>query len=166
MDTCCSCYCLIASGVSGPKDCSPQAPLSMGFSSQEYWSGFPFPSPGDFPNPGIEPGFLPCRQILYHWANRKAPSTHISPPYWASFTTPSHPLGHHRARSWAPRATWQLPTSCVFHTRQYIYVSATLSVHPTLSFPPFVHKSVLYVWVSIPALQNRLISTIFKSDLE
>ena len=31
-----------------------QAPLSMGFSRQEYWSGLPFPSPGDFPNPGIE----------------------------------------------------------------------------------------------------------------
>ena len=34
-----------------------QAPLSMGFSRQEYWSGFPFPSPGDLPDPGIEPGF-------------------------------------------------------------------------------------------------------------
>ena len=33
-----------------------QSPLSMGFSRQEYWSGLPFPSPGDFPNPGIEPG--------------------------------------------------------------------------------------------------------------
>ena len=33
-----------------------QAPPSMGFSSQEYWSGLPFPSPGDLPNPGIEPG--------------------------------------------------------------------------------------------------------------
>ena len=33
-----------------------QAPLSMGFSRQEYWSGWPFPSPGDLPNPGIEPG--------------------------------------------------------------------------------------------------------------
>ena len=31
-----------------------QAPLSMGFSRQEYWSGLPFPSPGDLPNPGIE----------------------------------------------------------------------------------------------------------------
>ena len=28
----------------------------MGFSRQEYWSGLPFPSPGDLPNPGIEPG--------------------------------------------------------------------------------------------------------------
>ena len=33
-----------------------QAPLSMGFSRQEYWSGLPFPSPGDLPDPGIEPG--------------------------------------------------------------------------------------------------------------
>ena len=32
-----------------------QAPLSIGFSRQEYWSGLPFPSPGDLPNPGIEP---------------------------------------------------------------------------------------------------------------
>ena len=33
-----------------------QAPLSMGFSRQEYWSGLTFPSPGDLPNPEIEPG--------------------------------------------------------------------------------------------------------------
>ena len=32
-----------------------QAPLSMGFPRQEYWSGLPFPSPGDLPNPGMEP---------------------------------------------------------------------------------------------------------------
>ena len=35
-----------------------QAPLSMGFSRQEYWSGLPFPPPGDFPVLGIEPEFL------------------------------------------------------------------------------------------------------------
>ena len=32
-----------------------QAPLSMGFSRQEYWSGLPFPSPGELPDPGTEP---------------------------------------------------------------------------------------------------------------
>ena len=32
-----------------------EAPPSMGFSRQEYWSGLPFPSPGDLPDPGIEP---------------------------------------------------------------------------------------------------------------
>ena len=35
-----------------------QAPLSMGFSRQEYWSGLPFPPPGDLPTPGIEPMLL------------------------------------------------------------------------------------------------------------
>ena len=39
-----------------PMDCSHQAPLSMGFSRQDYWSGLPFPSPGDLLNPGIKPG--------------------------------------------------------------------------------------------------------------
>ena len=34
-----------------------QTSLSIGFSRQECWSGLPFPSPGDLPNPGIEPGF-------------------------------------------------------------------------------------------------------------
>ena len=32
-----------------------QAPMSMAFSGKEYWSGLPFPSPGDHPDPGIEP---------------------------------------------------------------------------------------------------------------
>ena len=34
-----------------------QAPLSMVFARQEYWSGLPFPPPGDLPNPGIKLGF-------------------------------------------------------------------------------------------------------------
>ena len=39
-----------------PMDCSPTSPPSMEFSRQEYWSGLPFPSPGDLPDPGTEPG--------------------------------------------------------------------------------------------------------------
>ena len=39
-----------------PMTVAYQAPLFMGFSRQEYWSGLPFPSLGDLPNPGIEPG--------------------------------------------------------------------------------------------------------------
>ena len=38
-----------------PRNVAYQDPLSVGFSRQEYWSGLPFPSPGDFPNPGTEP---------------------------------------------------------------------------------------------------------------
>ena len=42
--------------VCGPMDCSPLgSSLSMGFSRQEYRSGFPFPTPGDLPDPGIKP---------------------------------------------------------------------------------------------------------------
>ena len=38
-----------------PWTVAQQAPLFMGFSRQEYWSGLPFPSPGDLPDPGIKP---------------------------------------------------------------------------------------------------------------
>ena len=38
-----------------PQTLTCLAPLSMGFSKQEYWNGLPFPSPGDLPDPGIEP---------------------------------------------------------------------------------------------------------------
>ena len=41
-----------------PWTVAPQAPLSMGFPRQEYWSGLPFPAPGDLPNPGIKPESL------------------------------------------------------------------------------------------------------------
>ena len=50
----------------------------MGFPRQDYWSGLPFPSPGDLPNPGVEPGALalqedplpsePLREALCHLA--------------------------------------------------------------------------------------------------
>ena len=39
-------------------DCSPPGSSLMGFPRQEYWSGLPFPSPGDLPDPGIEPCLL------------------------------------------------------------------------------------------------------------
>ena len=51
-----------------------QAPLSMGVSSQEYWSGLPFPPPGDFPDAGIKP------------------ASSVAPALQADFL-PSEPLG-------------------------------------------------------------------------
>ena len=47
-----------------------QAPLSMGFSRQEYWSGLPFPSPGNFPTQGSNPGLPHCRQTLYRLSHQ------------------------------------------------------------------------------------------------
>ena len=62
-----------------PTLCDPwtvahQAAPSMGFSRKEYWNGFPFPSPGDLPDPGIEStwGLLHCRQMSYKEAHRVA----------------------------------------------------------------------------------------------
>ena len=46
-----------------PQSIAHQAPLSMGFSRQEYWSGLPCPSPGDLPDPGIKPSAV---QSLSH----------------------------------------------------------------------------------------------------
>ena len=79
--------------LSDPMDCSLSAPLSMGFSRQEYWSGVPLPSlmdcidpwnypcqntgvgspsllQGIFPTQGSNPGLLNCRQILYHLSHQ------------------------------------------------------------------------------------------------
>ena len=44
--------------VGTPWTVAYQAPPSMGFPTQEYWSGLPFPSPGDLADPGSEPGSL------------------------------------------------------------------------------------------------------------
>ena len=56
-----SCHVLVAQlcqTLCNPWTVPCQAPLSMGFSRQEYWSGLPFPPRGDLPNPGIEPASL------------------------------------------------------------------------------------------------------------
>ena len=50
-----------------------KAPLSMGFSRQEYWSGLPIPSPGALPNPGIEP-------VSPAWQADSLPLKHLGIP--------------------------------------------------------------------------------------
>ena len=50
-----------------------QTSLSMEFSRPEYWSGWPFPSPGGLPNPGIEPRLPHCRWILYQLSYQGSP---------------------------------------------------------------------------------------------
>ena len=58
--------CVGVSDSANPLTAACQAPLSMGFSRQEYRSGLPFPSPGDLPDPGTKPAS--GRQILCHCA--------------------------------------------------------------------------------------------------
>ena len=50
---------VVSNSFATPRTITHQAPLSMGFPWQDYWSGLPFPSPGDLPNPGIQ---AVCRQ--------------------------------------------------------------------------------------------------------
>ena len=50
-----------------------QAPLSMGFSRQEYWSGLPFPPPGDLPNPGMEPESPAFPALAYKFFSTVSP---------------------------------------------------------------------------------------------
>ena len=50
-----------------------QAPLSIEFSGQEYRSGLPFPSLGNFPTQGSNPGLLHCGQILYQLSHKGSP---------------------------------------------------------------------------------------------
>ena len=69
-----------------------QAPLSMGFLRQEYWSGLPFPSPGDLPNSGIKPEFLvlaggffttePVTDIIKHAVNSSILKFFLDPPIY------------------------------------------------------------------------------------
>ena len=55
-----------------PQTVARQAPLSKGFSRQEYWSGLPFPAAGDLPDPGLSSHFL----RLLHWQVDSLPLHH------------------------------------------------------------------------------------------
>ena len=60
----------MSSSFATPWTVARQAPLSMGFPRQEYWSGLPFPSLGDLPNPGCSHWFCPLTSpalLRYYW---------------------------------------------------------------------------------------------------
>ena len=70
-----------------PQTVAHQAHLFVAFSRQEYWSGLPFPSPGDLPNPGIEPaspalagGFFTVETPGKHHTGTASPILNILPP--------------------------------------------------------------------------------------
>ena len=80
-----------------------QAPLSMEYSRQEYWSGQRFPSPGIFPAQGMNPGLPHWRQILYHL------SRHGSPPKSESFSVVSGSLRPHGLCATRLLCPWNSP---------------------------------------------------------
>ena len=107
--------CVLLSVTLGTVAC--QAPLPMGFSRQEYWSGLPFPSPGYLPYSGMEPGLLDFRQILYHLSYEGSPIKALLLCYFR-WKLRHSPLFHILSNSQAPHAAF--PSSTPFmcpHTR-------------------------------------------------
>ena len=119
-----------------------QAPLSMVFSRQEYWSGLPFPSLENLPNPGMEPRSPALQADSWLFEAPGKPNHYI---YTYVPSRVSLPPTHYMLYSSFPLA--------IYFTHGSIYVSTTLLISPTFSFFLRVHKSILYVCISIPTLK-------------
>ena len=91
-----------------------QAPLSMRVPRQEYWSGLPFPSPGDLPEPGSNPSHL----YLLHWQ------------------VSSLPLSHQGSPNWQPSSLNSLNAVCLFLPFTPGTLSESLQDRLTTSVPP------------------------------
>ena len=105
-----------------------QAPLSMGFSRQEYWSGLPFPSPGDLPDPGIKPR-SPALQ---------ADALTSEPPGKPSSSDISY-----KSFKWTPLRPYKTSTlleksTCVFLMCEHIWLRQTFREGPSCTS--------LYLW--------------------
>ena len=74
----CVCVCMLSYSVQSVSLATPwtvarQAPLSKEFSKKEYWSGLPFPPPGDLPNPGINPKSPALTGKFLSWCHQGSP---------------------------------------------------------------------------------------------
>ena len=142
-----------------------QAPLSMGFSRQEYWTGLPFPSPGDLPDPGIEPRSpaLQADSLPYELWGTESPlpsfhflhfcvfepvlpyatPTQASGCYWFSHRNFNHSLQN---SSFSPEAAataeqvgrWSCVQGCSVTSRVWLFVTlwtVVLQAPPSIGFP-------------------------------
>ena len=128
-----SCLCSSCPTLCDPLDYSPQTSLSMGFFRQEYWSGLPFPPPGDLPDPGMEPvsSVSPALQVdslpLSHWGS---PSQTSPLPNFRTFLSPSketlyllaitHTCPPTHFSSWQPLIYFLSLRICLFWTSHII----------------------------------------------
>ena len=118
-----------------------QAPLSTGFSRKEYWSGLPFPPPGDIPDPGIEPTFPALQEDSLPLSTRGALCTH-------SFL--KNIKLSRTNRDWFPHlwpttyANFSLPpsSSCHFYSK-----SGSLFSLPVITIPWKKWKLISHVWL-------------------
>ena len=81
-----TCVCMLVAQLCltlcNPMDCSSPGSLSMGFSRQEYWSGLPFLSPGDPPNPGVIPRSPTLQAYSSPSETPGKPLVYIGIPFW------------------------------------------------------------------------------------
>ena len=90
-----------------------QAPLSMGFSRQEYWSGLPCPPPGISPTQGSNPGLSHCKRIVYQQSHQGSPRIleWVLYPYSSRSSQPRNQTGvswfaGRFFTNWAIREAW------------------------------------------------------------
>ena len=120
--------------------CCPPAPLSTGFSRQEYWSGLPFPNHGDLPDPRIKivspalAGQFFTTEPQGKEAQWIAICIHMSPPCWASLAPrpPSQPSRAPQSCKLRYLCSLQVPIS---------YLFCTCSVYMSILIPQFVQPS-------------------------
>ena len=120
-----------------PTLCDPyQAPPSMGFSRQDYWSGLPFLSPGDLPDPGIESRFPTYQADALTSKPPGKPLPKLAPNYSAS----GWALAEVYLSSWIPYSF-----QCIMLLSQHVFqIHFTESFHPETNIKPWQIKLWLY----------------------
>ena len=127
---------VVSNSLQPHENAACQASLSMEFSRQAYWSGLPFPSLGDLP----EPGLLLCRQILYHLSHQET----LILAYFQTGQACSHKLlvgiawkimgkcALYTLKDWPAllSAVWSIPLHfSLFNTPLYSLLNATFQLH-------------------------------------
>ena len=143
-----------------PWTVAQQAPLSMGFSRQEYWSGLPFPSPGDLPNTGIQPQ-SPADSLSSEPPGK--PHVYIYPlPLRPPPSPLFHPSGSSQSTELSSLSYAASSSQLSIFAQSSVYMSVLLFVsssHPLLLLlHPQVHSLHLHLYCC-PV--DRFISTIF-----
>ena len=119
-----------------------QAPPSMGFSRQEYWSRLPFPSSGDLPNPGIEPKCPALQADSTVWAARECPYSMLLSHFSRVRLCATPSLGFSRQEHWSglpfPSPTqkkWSVKVKSLSHVRLFATPwTAAYQAPPSMGF--------------------------------
>ena len=118
--------------------CSPQAPLFMGFPRQEYWSGLPFPSPGDLLNPGIEPTFPALAGRFFTAEPPGKPNHYDSLPFILKGAPPENKLYGHP----------NIKDLDLVDNRSLSLLSSQLNFSWSFSDTPDVTRAVIFLFFS------------------